>query len=172
MTGYKCFVTVGTTKFDELVEAFDSEILQEKLFSQGFEQIVIQKGRSRATPVARGGLKVEVYEYKPSLREDMDAADLIVSHAGAGSVMESLRMGKKLVVVANQALMDNHQMELADAMAARGLVDVATPHNIAEVIGSGRYKKLKSPPPLDLGPMSETVMKSIAELEQRDRKKL
>ena len=96
--------------------------------------LTISCRKSRATPVARGRLRVEVYEarqeedssvpsslfclqYKPSLQEDMAAADLIVSHAGAGSVMESLRMvrvcwragqeltlqqGKKLVVVANQ----------------------------------------------------------------------
>ncbi len=31
------------------------------------------------------------------------------------------RMGKRLIVVANESLMDNHQMELAHAMQARGL---------------------------------------------------
>jgi hypothetical protein len=31
-------------------------------------------------------------------------------------------LGKKLVVVANDSLMDNHQMELANAMQAAGVV--------------------------------------------------
>ena len=50
----------------------------------------------------------------------MEKADLILSHAGAGTVMEALRLKKKLVVVINTLLMDNHQTELAGAMAKRG----------------------------------------------------
>lgn len=30
------------------------------------------------------------YRFKPTLHEDMASADVIVSHAGAGSVMEAL----------------------------------------------------------------------------------
>jgi UDP-N-acetylglucosamine transferase subunit ALG13 len=33
----------------------------------------------------------QVYEFKPSLAPDMQDADLIISHAGAGCIMESLR---------------------------------------------------------------------------------
>lgn len=37
------------------------------------------------------GMTLSCAAYKPSLAEDMEGADLIISHAGAGSVMESLR---------------------------------------------------------------------------------
>jgi UDP-N-acetylglucosamine transferase subunit ALG13 len=91
----------------------------------------------------------EIYKFKPSLEEDMNNADLIISHAGAGSIMEGLehcrrrnsgqnenmqtdkdhriqveqqsssKEKKKLVVVINDQLMDNHQCELAYALKKR-----------------------------------------------------
>mmetsp|Transcript_702 Transcript_702/g.1097 ORF Transcript_702/g.1097 Transcript_702/m.1097 type:complete len:242 (+) Transcript_702:72-797(+) len=80
----------------------------------------------------------EIYNFKPSLAEDMEKADLIISHAGAGSIMEGLdycnrrnslaqstqsdhrlETKKKLVVVINDRLMDNHQCELAYALEKR-----------------------------------------------------
>mmetsp|Transcript_69154 Transcript_69154/g.77370 ORF Transcript_69154/g.77370 Transcript_69154/m.77370 type:complete len:394 (+) Transcript_69154:138-1319(+) len=79
--------------------------------------------------------RIEAYDFRPSLIDDMEKADLILSHAGAGTVMEVLRMtnsnnnnskddkdsiSKKLIVVINTILMDNHQLELATAMADRG----------------------------------------------------
>jgi UDP-N-acetylglucosamine transferase subunit ALG13 len=36
-------------------------------------------------------LTIQTYQYKPSLRPDVDAADLVISHAGAGSILEALR---------------------------------------------------------------------------------
>jgi beta-1,4-N-acetylglucosaminyltransferase len=45
---------------------------------------------------------------------------LIISHAGSGSILEALELGKKLVVVINNGLMDNHQMELAGRLSEMG----------------------------------------------------
>ena len=50
--------------------------------------------------------------------------------AGAGSIFESLRAEKKLVVVVNEGLMDNHQDELAEAMQAGGHAAMATPDTL------------------------------------------
>ena len=47
-------------------------------------------------------------------------------HTGAGTILDVLRLQKPLIVVPNTALMDNHQVELADALADLGHVKAAT----------------------------------------------
>jgi beta-1,4-N-acetylglucosaminyltransferase len=80
--------------------------------------------RSGSKSVPRS-LNVEMYDFKPSLLVDMQRSSLIISHAGAGTVMEVLRQQhQRLVVVINNSLMDNHQMELAQAMASRNYLHV------------------------------------------------
>jgi beta-1,4-N-acetylglucosaminyltransferase len=61
---------------------------------------------------------VESYAFKPSLGEDMRRASLVISHAGAGTLLEALGAGRTLFVVVNRQLMHDHQSELADAVAA------------------------------------------------------
>jgi len=132
--GKNIFVTVGTTRFDKLVSSATSKIALKWMESQGFSSLTIQYGRgakpeireelrssSLSSSSSSSSLKIQTYDFRPSLIEDMKKADLILSHAGAGTVMEVLRMNKKkLVVVINTQLMDNHQTELAGAMADRG----------------------------------------------------
>jgi hypothetical protein len=50
-----------------------------------------------------------------------DAA-LVISHAGSGSIFESLTAGKALIVVPNPLLMDNHQAELGRHLAGMGVL--------------------------------------------------
>lgn len=131
------FVTVGTTRFDKLVASATSTVALDWMVQQGFTTLTIQYGRGTEPKVDRSRygdglsqslpsssplspLKIQVYDFRPSLDADMEKADLVLSHAGAGTVMEALRMNKKLVVVINTLLMDNHQTELAGAMAKRG----------------------------------------------------
>ena len=185
--GQRVFATVGTTRFDQLVAALDSEVsralcslffamqnlrahatpvppqtpayashtppvhvihlrmhtssaclefacmhlnapthaqaVQEALYERGFRCLTVQRGKSEVEPAQRSGdaayvvtphltmlellwarstcshcpaflhagVEVEVYSFKPSLAPDMQEADLIISHAGAGCIMESLR---------------------------------------------------------------------------------
>ena len=80
-------------------------------------------------------INIETYQYKPSLSQvrawqsafskiptpdflqDVSDADLVISHAGAGTCIEVLQAGKTLAVIVNDSLMDNHQVELAEKLA-------------------------------------------------------
>ena len=52
-----------------------------------------------------------------SVHQDISDADLVISHAGAGTCIEVLQTGKTLAVIVNDTLMDNHQVELAEKLA-------------------------------------------------------
>lgn len=114
------FVTVGSTKFDDLIQSIlNSSDLLKKL---KFRRVIIQTGKSqydgqKLAADLTTNLDIEIYRYKNSILPDIKAADLVVSHAGAGTCLEVLRLNKKLLVVINETLMDNHQSELADQLA-------------------------------------------------------
>lgn len=65
---------------------------------------------------------------------EMRNAALIISHAGAGSVMEALTFHKPLIVCVNESLMGNHQEELATELRDRKHLIVATPESICEAL--------------------------------------
>ena len=121
------FVTVGTTEFDELLQLLDSnpeflEICQ----SLGCQRLTIQIGRGSVQLTnlveksALYGISTTVFRFKPTLHEEMVAADVVISHCGAGSIIEALRLHKLLVVVVNESLQGNHQTELSDELSANG----------------------------------------------------
>jgi beta-1,4-N-acetylglucosaminyltransferase len=118
------FATVGTTQFDALIHALMVPSTLEALEQLGCRRLRVQYGRGAApmppaSASARHGIEIEAYSFKPALGADMDEAGLVISHAGSGSILEALDRRKPLVVVVNEALMDNHQSELADELAAR-----------------------------------------------------
>lgn len=133
------FVTVGTTAFDKLVEVLLLPSSLCALRSLRFTQLRIQFGRGcQPTVPADSPIKIEVYPFKSAsdLAEDMEAAALVISHAGAGSIMEALDRKKDLIVVINEALMSNHQAELAHQMHSDGHVVATTCAQLSGVLGS------------------------------------
>jgi UDP-N-acetylglucosamine transferase subunit ALG13 len=87
----------------------------------GTNSVVVQKGSSAVEggledKFIKQGIHFTIYDYKPSLAEDMKKADLIICHAGAGTTMEALDLLKPVIVIPNRNLMDDHQLELASKL--------------------------------------------------------
>mmetsp|Transcript_36786 Transcript_36786/g.68467 ORF Transcript_36786/g.68467 Transcript_36786/m.68467 type:complete len:165 (+) Transcript_36786:79-573(+) len=151
------FVTVGTTSFDDLVKAVDTEAFHEQARALGFDRLVVQFGRGSHRPRDLG-LKTESFDLKPSLDDEMRSASLVISHAGAGSVIEALRERRRLLVVVNPVLMNNHQLELAEAMQTRGHCAMA--RDASEVVlrlREAAEMDLKPYPAADLRPWHEAL---------------
>jgi beta-1,4-N-acetylglucosaminyltransferase len=178
------FVTVGTTQFDDLVQALDTPHFARALQAHGIARVRIQLGRGAFVPGERNdgahdvrvgstasagsasassaaspspalaalaagevvtsrlhGITYEMYRLKPSLADDIGGAALVISHAGAGSIFEALRAGRPLLVVVNSSLADNHQVELAEAMAARGhILGHCEPNGLADAVAGANLR--------------------------------
>ena len=145
-------LTVGSTRFDSLVKAIDDPKVIEILASKGFRKFYIQIGASDHVPtklcdinpcsfeadsgrqVHPNGFEVEWFRYTPSLAAIMAMSGLIISHAGSGSIFESLHAGASLITVPNESLMDNHQAELAHQLERMGHVIVATTSTLLDTL--------------------------------------
>ncbi|KAF4707629.1 hypothetical protein FOZ62_015646, partial [Perkinsus olseni] len=153
-------LAVGTTKFDSLVQSVCEpdflDFLHDKL---GTKEVVIQYGNSstgtlkvyeEVKQAAVDGMAIHGYSLKPEgINDDIRQADLVISHAGAGSIMDTLKVSRErgnerkpiLCIVCNKALMGNHQQELANAMRPYALV-ANGPEELETVLSS-----LKDSPP-------------------------
>ncbi|KAI8616552.1 glycosyl transferase, partial [Chytriomyces sp. MP71] len=121
------FVTVGTTRFDALVAAVTNPEFVESLRGLGFTHVTIQHGSSPVNLLSISDINVELFDYAPSIASYLERADAVITHAGAGSLLESIRNGCKAIAVPNASLMHNHQNELAQKLASEGLCVCAEP---------------------------------------------
>ena len=87
------------------------------------------------------------YDYKLSISEDIESADLVISHAGAGTCIEVLNAHKPLIVVVNESLMHNHQTELANQLTDDSHCLNCIPETLLETFLSLDQSKLKALPP-------------------------
>lgn len=115
-------VTVGSTSFPLLTDFIANSSNLDALHQLGITHVTLQHGSYTPTLPAptEKPPHLEPIRYHPNLTILLRKADVVVSHAGAGTLLEAIEAEKPLVVVVNDALMNNHQSELADAMQAAG----------------------------------------------------
>ena len=102
----KIFVTVGTTTFDSMVQRLDLAANSLPEFEFIFQ---ISKGNYKPKNGVSFSFSEEIYDYYID-------SDLIVTHAGAGSIFKLLELEKKILVVPNLDRIDKHQSDIAAYM--------------------------------------------------------
>lgn len=115
---HSCLVSVGSTRndFRRLIEAVD-HLCEHGRLGATFAQI----GSSSYVPRY---CSFERYVGREELAYHMERAELIICHAGTGTLNAALGLGKRIIVVPRRAELhehpDNHQLELASFLSSRG----------------------------------------------------
>lgn len=135
------FATVGATlPFDRMVET----VSQLKASGGIHEDLVIQAGIGGLMPPG-----LETYETLPfdSMLSYLRDADIVICHGGTGSLITALREGCRTIVMPRLfekgEHYDNHQKEITNAFAARGLVSTA--NNLEELAQALKDSRARTP---------------------------
>ena len=117
----KIFVICGSQKFqfNRLIKALDEQVGKGLIKADIFAQI----GGSDYEP---SNFKFKHFIDQDTFSENIASADVIITHSGTGSIMQSINNGKKAIVVPRLAEhgehVDNHQKQIAQAFDESGLV--------------------------------------------------
>lgn len=145
----RVFVTVGTTKFQKLIETVSQEEVLNTLYNLGYGSIQFQTGSGKQVVVPVSRLALMYNSYFENFGEQIEKSDLVISHAGAGTCLEVLRKRKPLLVVINEDLMDNHQAELAEQLEKDGYLRYCTCKTLREMLENTHFEELKPYPNSD-----------------------
>ncbi len=83
---------------------------------------LVKVGKIKADVVAQIGegkyipKNIEYVRFAPSLEEYYLKAEIIVSNCGAGTIMENVTKGRKLIVIQNPDITGGHEWELVTKM--------------------------------------------------------
>jgi len=115
----KIFLSVGThaQQFDRLLKEMDSVLAGKKIRAQVFAQT----GNSSYKPKKYSGKKfLDEKEYNKKI----EWAETVISHGGAGTIINALLKKKKLIIVPRLKKFgehtNDHQLELAEAFEKEG----------------------------------------------------
>lgn len=123
-------VTVGTQFFDELIDEVD------RLAGLGVFglPVLAQIGLTDRKPK-----NIEYVAFDKKLLQTAQKADLIITHAGTGSLCEFIALGRPFIAVVNDTKADNHQLEFLDHLSS--LYDfcwICSPRDLAEALPHAR----------------------------------
>ena len=98
----KIFITVGTTKFDSLIEYLDNNLGTKN-------DVLFQIANGEYHPK-----NFKFINYTTKIDQLYKEYDYIITHAGSSSIYKLLNLRKKMIVIPNLERADNHQLDIAD----------------------------------------------------------
>lgn len=148
------FVTLGThhQPFPRLIEA---------LAKLPADDLVVQHGHS--DPPAHARESVAFLDFGAML-DRMRSADVVVTHAGVGSILLARREGHTPIVVprlhARGEHVDDHQVDLTEALSEQGkVIPVWESTDLAGVVASAPQRQAPRPP--QPGPLHDAVRDAL-----------
>ncbi|KAF7142504.1 hypothetical protein RHSIM_Rhsim05G0010600 [Rhododendron simsii] len=148
------------------IKVFTSFFLKHRMpfVLSGFD-IQVSNGKSSEMFVSVLGecesLQVDYFTYSSSIADNLRSASIVISHAGSGSIFETLRLGKPLIVVVNEDLMDNHQSELAEELAQRKHLLCTRPQDLYQTIVGMNLESLVPYPSADATPVAKLMSRFL-----------
>lgn len=139
----KILVTLGTQDkpFNRLLEAIDKAIERKEIV----DEVVVQAGYTKYN-----SKNMKVLEYVPfdEFGKYIDSADVIITHGGVGSILSSVKKGKKVVAVARLAEFgehtNDHQLQVIEKMSKDGyIINGNDLDNIAQAVKEAKELVVK-----------------------------
>lgn len=115
-------VTVGTTKFDSLIKYLDQNLIKNVEF-------VFQIANGKYLPK-----NFTYFRFTNEIEKYYEEADIVITHAGAGTIYRLLEKRKKMIIVPNNERRDNHQVDIAKFMDLNGYAKSITEFNSIEKV--------------------------------------
>lgn len=136
------------------------------------ESIVVQHGVTQPRTEIPSTEWVDYLEWS-DLRESMQSAEVVISHAGVGSAVTAIRAGRKPVLLPRLARyhehVDDHQLQLAQAFSQRGLAlswdGASDVRSLVEAARSSAPRQIEA-----TSGLAEAVVRAAADLEPRRRR--
>jgi len=126
------FVMLGTQKqsFERLLNYIENSKLS--------DQIIVQAGYTKFKSE-----KMEIFDFisYDEIEKNIKKADLIITHGGTGSIIDSLKYEKKVIACARlkkyQEHIDDHQLELINIFAEEGyLLELNENKNLDDLLNN------------------------------------
>ena len=122
---------------DKIQELMDKKIIK--------EEVVVQAGR---TKYESKDMKIFSLVSQDKLKELTEKADIVITHGGVGSIVMSLKMGKKVIAVPRLSTfgehVNDHQIQIVDSFDKQGfLIGVIELDNLEKALEKAKTFKPK-----------------------------
>lgn len=137
------FVTVGSQKFqfNRLLKKID-ELIENNTIN---EEVFAQIGLSNYTPK---NYKFVEFISQEEFKKNIEKAELIITHAGTGSIINSIKAGKKVIGIPRLSKygehVDDHQIQLINEFKELNFIEaVYDINNLKDVVNEIKNKEFE-----------------------------
>ncbi len=105
-------MTVGTSlPHDALIQTVDELVGKGEIT----DEVIAQRGAGQYIPK-----HIKSFQFKKGLGDYLHKAEIVISNCGAGTIMENVTKGHRLIVIQNPDVTGGHEWELVTQMEKGG----------------------------------------------------